>query len=91
MGCVHGAIDQIQKARTTQSGQQDGVQARPDVCLGPVPQSAPGRDSRAAHALGRDVAPGDTGPQHVHDAGQGRSVRNTQPPGMVAAPFGSGR
>ncbi|MGP3938483.1 LmrA/YxaF family transcription factor [Streptomyces sp. 6N106] len=36
MGPVHGAIVQIQKVRTTQFAQEGGVQARPDVCLGPV-------------------------------------------------------
>ena len=78
MGPVHGAVVQLQQVRATQFAQQGGVQAGPDAGLGPVPQPAPGRHPGAAHALGRDVPPGDTGPQHVHDAGQGRAVRHTR-------------
>ncbi len=56
----------------------------------PVPQPTPGRHPGTAHGLRRDVPPSDTGPQHEQDSGKCCSVRNTQPPGMPAAPFGSG-
>lgn len=88
---VHGAVVQSQKVSAAQFGQQGGMQTRPDASLGPVPQSAPGRHPGAAHGLGRNIAPGDTGPQHVHDAREGRTVRNTQSTRVVAAAFGSGR
>lgn len=57
------------------------------VCRrGHTPASVQSRSRRqavtpgAAHGLGGDVTPRDTRPQHVHDAGECRSVRNTQPP-----------
>ncbi|KIF01743.1 hypothetical protein PL81_33875 [Streptomyces sp. RSD-27] len=49
-----------------------------------------GRDPGAAQGFRRDVAPGDAGPQHVHDAGEGRSVGNTQSSGESVAPLGRG-
>lgn len=92
MRAVHGAVVQVQRVRAAQFGQQGGVQVWPDACLGPVPvpQPTPGRDSGAAHGLGRNVAPGNAGPQDVHDAGESRSVRNAKPPWMPAAAFGGG-
>ena len=87
MRSVHGAVIQVQRVRAAQCG----VQAWPDAGLGPVTQPAPGRDSGAAHGLARDVTPGNAGPQDVHDARESRPVRNAKPPGMPAAPFGSGR
>lgn len=89
MRAVHGAVVQVQRVRAAQFGQQGGVQARPDTCLGPVPQPTPGRDSEASHGPGRNVAPGDAGPQDVHDAGENRSVRKAKPPWMPAAPPGA--
>ena len=56
-----------------------------------VMQPAPGRHAGTAHGLRRDVPPGDTGPQHEQDVGECGSVRNTQPPGMPVASFGSWR
>jgi hypothetical protein len=88
---VHGAVVQVQQVCAAEFGQQRGMQTGPDAGLGPVPQPAPGRDAGAAHDLRGDIAPGDTGPQHVDDAGQGRPVRDSQSPGVAVASFGSGR
>lgn len=88
---VHGAVVQVQQVAAAQLAQQSGVQAWPDAGLGPIPQQAPGRHTGAAHRLRGDITPCNTGPQHVHDAGEGHSVGDTQPPGVAAAPFGSGR
>lgn len=88
---VHGAVVQVQQAGTAQLDQQGRVQARPDAGLGPVPQSAPGRHTGAAHRLCGDVTPRDTSPQHVHDTGECHPVRNTQPPGVATASLGSRR
>lgn len=85
---VHGAVVQVQQTGAAQFGQQGGVQAWPDAGVGPVPQPAPCRDSGAAHGLGWDVAPGNAGPQDIHDACESRPVRNAKPPGMPAAPVG---
>lgn len=41
--------------------------------------------------LSGNIAPGDAGPQHIHDARKGRPVRNTQSTWVVAAAFGSGQ
>jgi hypothetical protein len=90
MRAVHGAVVQVQQVGAAQLAQQGGVQAGPDAGLGPVPQPAPGRHPGAAHSLCGDVTPGHTGPQHVQDAGESRSVGNTQSPRMAAAPLGSG-
>ena len=91
MRAVHGAVVQVQKVRAAKFGQQRGVQARPDAGFRPVSQPAPSRDSGAAHGLRGDIAPCDTGPQHVDDAGQGRPVRDSQSPGVAVAPLRSGR
>ncbi|MBP2049890.1 hypothetical protein J2Z21_002826 [Streptomyces griseochromogenes] len=87
MGPVHGTVVQLQKFRLAQLCQQGGVQAGPDASLGPVPQSAPRRHPRAAHGLGGNVAPCDTGPQHVQHARECRAVCNTQATRIAAAPF----
>ncbi|KOG10693.1 hypothetical protein ADK34_34990 [Streptomyces viridochromogenes] len=55
-------VVQVQRVRAAEFSQQGGVQTWPDAGLGPVPKSAPGRDSGAAHGLGREIAPGDVGP-----------------------------
>lgn len=91
MRAVHGAVVQVQQAGATKLGQQGGMQARPDADLGPVPQPTPGRHPGAAHRLGRDIAPRDTGPQYEQDSDERHTVGNTQPSGIPAAPFGSGR
>ncbi len=81
----------VWRAGAAQLVQQDGMQAEPDTGLGPLPQPTPGRHPGAAHGLRGDVAPGDTRPQHVHDAGECHAVRNAQPPWTALAPFGSRR
>lgn len=81
MRAVHGAVVQAQQAGATKLGQQGGMQARPDADLGPVPQPTPGRHPGAAHRLGRDIAPRDTGPQYEQDSGERHTVGNTQPSG----------
>jgi hypothetical protein len=81
MRAVHGAVVQVQRVRAAEFGQQNGVQAWPDASLGPVSQPAPGRHPGAAHRLGRDIAPRDTGPQHEQDSGERHTVGNTQPSG----------
>jgi len=85
MRAVHGAVVQVQRVRAAEFGQQNGVQARPDAGLGPVSQPAPGRHPGAAHRLGRDIAPRDTGSQHEQDSGERHTVGNTQPSGIPAA------
>lgn len=90
MRSVHGAVVQVQQVGAARLGQQGSMQARPDTGFGPVPQPTPGRHAGTAHGLRGDVPPGDTGPQHEQDASECRSVRNTQPPGMSVASFGSG-
>jgi hypothetical protein len=67
------------------------VQAWPDTSLGPVPQPTPSRHTGAAHGFRRNVAPGDTGSQHVHHASECHSVGNAQAPGVATASCGSGR
>lgn len=88
---VYGAVVQVQQAGAAKLGQQGGVQARPDSGLGPVAQSTPSRHTGTAHGLCGDIAPRDTGPQHIHDAGERHSVGNTQPSRVAMAPFGGGR
>lgn len=67
------------------------MQAGPGANFGPVPQSTPRRHPGAAHDLGGNVAPCDTGPQHVQHACECHPVRNAQTPGIAAAPFRNGR
>lgn len=62
------------------------MQARPDTRLGPVPQSAPGGHSRAAHDLTGHISPGHSLAQDVDDAGQGNPVRHRQPSGVTLPP-----
>ncbi|GGS95664.1 hypothetical protein GCM10010270_79550 [Streptomyces violaceus] len=88
---VRGAVIQVKQVGVAQLAQQGGVQAGPDAGFRPVPQPAPSSHSGVAHSLRGDVAPGDAGSQYVHHAGKCHPVGNTQPPGMAAAPFGSGR
>lgn len=71
--------------------QQQPVQLGPDPGLGPLPQPAPGGDAGTAHGLGGDVTPGDTRPQHVHDAGESGAVGDTRPPPAPRTTFGGGR
>lgn len=82
---VHGAVVKVRQGGAAKSGQRGGVQARPDSGLGPVPQPAPGRYPGAARDFCGNIAPRGTGSQHVHDAGEGRPVRNPQLPGAAAA------
>ncbi len=91
MRAVNSAVLKIQQMGAAQLGQQGCVQARPDASPGPVPQAAPGRHPGAADRFGRDVAPGDAGPQYVQDPGECRPVGNAQSPGVAAAPLRSGR
>lgn len=88
---IHGAVVQVQQTGAAKLGQRGSVQARPHAGLGPVPQPAPGRHPGAAHHLRGNITPCDTGPQHVHDAGEFHSVGKAQPPGVAMAPFGSRR
>lgn len=88
---VHGAVVKVRQGGAAKSGQRGGVQARPDSGLGPVPQPAPGRYPGAARGFCGNIAPRGTGSQHVHDVGEGRPVRNPQPPGAAAAALGGGR
>lgn len=91
MRAVNSAVLKIQQVGAAQLGQQGCVQARPDASLGPVPKPAPGRHPGTADRFGRDVAPGDTGPQHEHDPGECRPVGNAQSAGVAAATLRSGR
>lgn len=88
VGPVHGTVIQVQKLGSAQLGQQSSVQPRPDSGLGPVSQPAPSRHPGTPDCFRWDVAPGDTGSQHVQDAHEGRPVRNTQPPGVAVAALG---
>jgi len=88
---VHGAVVQVQQVGAPKLGRQGGVQAWSDAGPGPVPQPTPGRRSGAVHGFCGDIAPRDSGPQHVHDAGERCPVGTRQPTGVAAAPFGSGR
>ncbi len=91
MRAVNSAVFKNQQIGSAQLGQQGCVQARPDASRGPVPQAAPGRHPRAPDRFGRDIAPGDAGPQYVHDPGECRPVGNAQSPGVAAASLRSGR
>lgn len=91
MRSVHGAVVQLQQTPASKLGQQRGMQARPDTRLGPVPQPTPGRHTGAAHGFRRNVAPGDTGSQHVQHAGECHAIGNAQAPGVATSSFGSGR
>ncbi|GAA2326785.1 hypothetical protein Scani_44250 [Streptomyces caniferus] len=91
MRAVNSAVVKVQQLGAAQLGQQDCVQARPEAGLGPVPKAAPGRHPGAADRFGGDVAPSNTGAQHVHDPGKCRPVGNAQSPGVVEAPLRSRR
>lgn len=91
MRSVRGAVVQLQQALVSKLSQQRGVQAWPDTSLGPVPQPTPSRHTGAAHGFRRNVAPGDTGAQHLHHAGECHSVGNAQAPGVATSSFGGGR
>lgn len=91
MRAVNSTVLKVQQVGAAQVGQQGCVQARPDARLGPVPKPAPGRHPGTADRFGRDVAPGDTGPQHEHDPGECRPVGNAQSAGVAAATLRSGR
>lgn len=88
MRAVHGAVAQVQDAGATRLGQQGDMQARPDAGLGPVPQPTPGRHPEqptASAGTSRHATP-------VRSTNRTpAAVRNTQPSGMPAAPFASGR
>jgi hypothetical protein len=72
---VHGTVVQVQQLSPAQLGQQSRVQTRPHAGLRPVPQSTPSSHPGAAHGLRRNIAPGDTGPQHVHHPPRGQPGR----------------